>query len=118
MDAYPQELECDLQRYYGIDLERRGHTPSHVALMAENLPKGALTVAAIDPDGAWTEEMCLLAEIRNLLCDLIWGMAEKRHRGARPQRIGPSWMSGRKKLDSAAVTVDELNRRLAAARHG
>ena len=112
MDEHPDALRADLQRHYGIDLDHAmagEHTAAHVAALAAGLPSDALVRQAIDPDAAWTLEAVLLADLRNMFAMFSWGLGNPRKRGAKPKRIGPSWMRSRmRKLASTAMTVEEL----------
>jgi hypothetical protein len=115
-------LRADLQRYYGIDLDHAmngAHTPRHIAALVNHLPPEARIYAAEEVDNEWTLEHVLLADIRNIFSTFVWGMSDKKKRGARPPLIGPSWMtkkSGRK-LAAQVMTVDDLMRELSKPRH-
>lgn len=110
---HQDELRADLQRYYNIDLdhaERGEHAAEHVAALVKCLPTDSLLFRAMNPDASWTRDQIILAEVRNILANLAWGMSDPKKRGARPKPIGPSWMTrGRvRTLEARAMTVDEL----------
>lgn len=107
------ELRADLQRYYGIDIDhamRGEHTAAHVAALVKCLPTDCMLFAARDVDASWSREQIILAEVRNILNDLAWGMSDPKKRGKRPERIGPSWMTrgNMRTLESRVLTIDEL----------
>jgi len=119
---HPCELRADLQRHYSIDIDHAragGHSAEHIAALVHCLPSDALIFRAENPDVAWTNELCVLAEIRNLLANLIWGMADPKKRGAKPRPIGPSWMTreNMRSLESRVLSIDELMAELSKPRH-
>lgn len=121
VERHPDELRADLQRCYGIDLDHAmagAHTAAHVASLTACLPTDSLLFAAENPDAAWSREAILLAETRNALRDLIWGMSDPRKRGPRPKPVGPSWMTraGMTSLPAQVLSVDELMEELAKPR--
>ena len=118
---HPEELRADLQRVYGIDLDHAmsgEHTAGHIAALAVNLPRDSRIFAAEDPDLRWSLADTILADIRNTLVGLVWGMSDKRHRGKRPTPIGPSWMTkGRQRtLTARVLTINELVEELSKPR--
>jgi hypothetical protein len=121
LDENPDCLRADLQRYYGIDLDRAmagAHTAAHVAALVACLPSDAALFRAGNPDAVWTLEATLLAVLHNDLAGLMWGLSDKRKRGARPKPIGPSWLTGRgsRKLPARVLTADELMAELSKPR--
>ena len=114
--SFEQEdaLRADLQRYYGIDLDaamRGGHSAAHIAALVKYLPSDCALRREHDKDAAWTLRDVLLASILNSLNMLIYGMGDKRHRGRKPQLVGPDYMT-KKKLPARVMSVDELMREL------
>lgn len=113
MDLHPDELRADLQRHYGVDIDHAmagEHSAAHVAALVANLPLDARVYVAHDKDASWTREEIILAEIRNALHSLIYGMSDKRKRGKAPDPIGPSWMTEKstRRLESRALDIPEL----------
>ena len=111
-------MRADLQRYYGIDWDRREkHTPTHIAALVKHLPQDSALCRAYSEDAEWTLDRVLLATIANSLNMLIWGMGDKSKRGNRPQMIGPSWMRLKTRtLDAQAMPIDELLAKLSLER--
>ena len=108
-----EELRADLQRVYGIDLDHAmagEHTAAHVAALAANLPPDSCVYSAEDDDRRWTRADVILADLRNTLVGLTWGMSDRRKRGRRPDPIGPSWMTRAqtRKLAARVMTIDQL----------
>lgn len=112
MRTYPDELRADLQRIYGIDLDRAmsgEHTPNHIAALVKCLPRDSLIARAVNPDNEWSMESTLLADLSNNLAGLLWGMSDKRKRGGRRPNIGPSWMRVKARtLEARVMSIDEL----------
>ena len=107
-------LRADLQRYYGIDLDAAmagEHSAGHIGALIAYLPSDCAMRRELDEDAAWTLRDILLASILNSLNMLIYGMGDKKHRGRRPQMVGPSYMV-RKKLPARVMSVDDLMREL------
>lgn len=94
------------------------HTAHHVAALACNLPEDARVRISYNRDAAWTLTDVLLAAIYNRLNQLVWGMSDKRKRGARPEPVGPSWMTeGRKRsLPARVLPIGELMKELSKPR--
>lgn len=118
---HPDELRADLQRYYGIDLDHAmngEHTAGHIASLVVCLPSDAALFRTINPDAAWTLQSVLLAAIFNNLTGLIYGMSDKRKRGSKPKRIGPSWIvnQDKRKLDARPMSITELMAELSKPR--
>lgn len=47
-------MRADIQRYYGLDIDDEGHTASHIADCAANLPLGSCLLARINPMCSYT----------------------------------------------------------------
>ena len=120
--AHEDELRADLQQWYGVDLdaaEAGGHTAEHVAALVAQLPSDARLRVAGDSDNVWTLEACLMAMVLNALHMLLYGMSDRKRRGAPPDAVGPSWMRrrpNRRTLDARVLTVDELMETLSKPR--
>lgn len=113
MRRHPTELRADLQRFFGVDIDRAmagEHSAGHVAALVACLPSDSSTLRAENPDAAWTLESVLLAVIHNDLSALMWGMSDPKRRGPKPKRVGPSWMTAEEKrsLDTRVLSIDEL----------
>ncbi len=108
------ELRADLQEVYGVDLDAAmggAHTARHVAALVSQLPPTSRLACAADPDNGWTTEAVMLAAIFNSLQSWQWAQADRRRRGARPERVGPSWMrqdGASRKVDAQVMTVAQL----------
>ena len=74
MGSYPEELRADLQRFYGLDIDRMGldYSVAHAAACAANLPRDAACVRAVSPEAAWSDETYLLSAIEYDLRVLAW----------------------------------------------
>lgn len=123
LDRCEGALRADLQRYYGINLDDAlGGACSivHLAALANNLPQESASNVALNPDAAWTLEATVLADLRNHLAMLMWGMDDKKRRGRKPKRIGPSWMTKEtmRKLEARTMTIDALMKELSKPRGG
>ena len=123
MLMHQDELRADLQRVYHIDLDHAmggEHTAGHVAALVSCLPSDSSLAATVDDDARWTVEACVLADVRNLLAGLIWGMGDKRRRGSPPKPIGPSWMTkgNDRTLEARVLSIEELMRELGKPRKG
>lgn len=108
---------------YGIDLRAAmdsGMEPGLVAALSAQLPPDCRWRVAADPDAWWTGERILQAALLNELRSFIWGMADKKKRGAPPKPIGPSYMTkGRsRKLAAVAMSREKLLEELAKPRKG
>jgi len=113
MQKHPVELRADLQMYYNVDIDRAmagEHSAGHVAALTACLPSDSAIMRAENPDAVWTLETVLLATVHNDIAALMWGMGDPKKRGARPRRIGPSWLTEAdvRKLDARVLTIDEL----------
>lgn len=119
LDMDEGAVRADLQRFYGIDLDDAmagAHSAGHVAALIAHLPSDASVYRANDADAAWTLETSLLALIFNLLQAAIYAAGDPRGRGKRPDFIGPSWMSGNRKAQARAMTIDQLMAELSKPR--
>ena len=114
---YPDELRADLQQYYGIDLDHAvagEHSADHVAALVRCLPSDSRIRVREDPDAMWTLETVLQASLLNAFTGFMWGMSDKAKRGKRPEPVGPSYIAVKKKLPAMVMSIDELERQLAA----
>ena len=113
-------MRSDLQRFYGIDIDhamRGEHTPHHIAELVKFVPHDSALGAVYDEDSVWTMDRTLLAFIYNSLNLMMWGMSDKRKRGAKPEQILPKRMKQHKRsIDAQAMTIEELMNVLARDR--
>lgn len=74
MEAAPDALRADLQRFYGLDMDEIGHTVRvrRAADLAANLPDDALTWGRIDERATWGTTKHLLATIADNTGFLAW----------------------------------------------
>lgn len=73
--------------------------------------------AILGNDAEWTLETTVLADIRNNLVMLMWGMSDPKKRGQKPKRIGPSWMTRvARTLEARVLTITELMNELSKPR--
>ena len=109
----PDALRADLQRVYGVDIDRAmagEHSAEHIAALAAHLPSDACVYKARNQDARWTLEPTLLAALLNSLNLLIYGFGDPKKRGNPPALVGPSYMAkaNTRSLDARAMTADEL----------
>ena len=123
LSDYPDELTAYLYETYGLDLYAAmdsGMEPGFVAALAVQLPPGCRWRCAHDPDDWWTGERMLMAGLLNELRGLIWGMADKKKRGAPPKPVGPSKLVDKagntRKLAAVVMTRAELMEALSRPR--
>ena len=113
-------LRADLQQYYGIDLDRARsgeHTATHIAALVANLPREARIVAIGNKDAVWGLRETLFAILINNFNLFVWGMADKKKRGAKPELIGPEYLiKPKKKLAARVLPIDELMKILSMPR--
>lgn len=101
---------ADLYQVYGLDLQSAmagGMEPPTVAALCAQLPPGSRVWVAEDSDYWWTGERVLLAALLNDLRGLIWGMSDRKKRGAPPKPIGPSSMTRGRSRTLAAVAMSK-----------
>lgn len=116
--THEDELRADLQEFYGIDLDHAidgGHSATQVAACVSCLPQRSRLAVVSNKDNAWGLTETLLAYIANSLNALMYGMADRRKRGKRPELLGPSWMKGADKersLPARVMTIDNLMEQL------
>ena len=94
----PDEIRADLMETYGICLEEAmegSYSAPFVASLCEQLPSDCRWRASYEPDAWWTGDRLLLAALVNALNGLVWGMSDRKRRGARPRLIGPKWATRR-----------------------
>ena len=108
---------------YGLNLwaaADSGMEPGLVAALSVQLPQDCRWRVAADPDAWWTGERILQAALLNELRSFIWGMSDRKKRGAAPKPIGPSSMTRGKtrKLAAVAMSREELLEELAKPRKG
>lgn len=80
-----------MMRVYGLDLDQtiagRTMPPARLADLAVFLPDGAQLWRAMDTSNAWTVTDHLLATLADQMNLWIWGNADRKRRGSRPQPI-------------------------------
>ena len=113
MANHEAPLRADLQQFYGIDLDHAmegRHTVRHVAALVAQMPQESRLAKAFNDDAVWSMTDVLLAVLVNRFNGFVWGMSDKRHRGPRPELIGPSWMTqgAKKSLPARALPIDKL----------
>ncbi len=105
--ACESELRADMQRVYGVDLDRvRSGEVSvrQAAALCACLPAGSLCLAAVDARLAWSTEQSLILAVVNA----VRGIA-----GAAP--IDPSKLAANN-MGAVAMGTDELDAKLAKKR--
>ena len=121
MREHPDELRADFQEHFGLCIDDMGTAFStlHAAALIGQLPEGSRVRAAYDADSVWTTDRVLAAGIFNALQFIAWTKTKDAQRGVnRPCRIGPSRARGGDVRRSMAMTSDELEAVLSAARSG
>lgn len=111
-------LRADLQQHFGIDLDHAmdgGHSAEHIAQLVAHLPQDARLNRDANPDAQWALGDVLLAALINNFRMFVYGMSDPRKRGAKPEPIGPSWMTENKRTLPARVLpikklMEELNK--------
>ena len=121
MAVHGDDLAADLMETYGFCIEEAEggrYSPGFVAALACKLPQDCRWRVAQDPDAWWTGDRMLAASLLNALNGLIWGMSDKKRRGAPPEPVGPSSVRDKGKRSAAAVamTVGELLEELSKPR--
>lgn len=105
-------LRADLQQYFGIDLDRAmsgEHSAEHIALLVTQLPQESRLVHSVNKDAQWTLPNVLMAVLINNFRMFVYGMSDPKRRGAKPELIGPSWMTERKRtLPARVLPIDKL----------
>lgn len=94
--------------------------PGFLAALSVQLPPGCRWRVAADPDAWWTGERVMQAALLNELRFFVYGLADKKKRGAPPKLIGPSYMTkGQvRKLAAVAMSREKLLEELAKPRKG
>ena len=110
---HEEPLRADLQQHYGIDLDAAiggGHTARHIASLVAQLPHDSRLVCRLDEDARWTLGDVLTAALLNNFNLFVWAMSDPRKRGAKPELVGPSWMTerGRKTLPARVLPINQL----------
>lgn len=105
-------LRADLQQYFGIDLDRAmggEHSAEHLAMLVTPLPREARLVHSVDKDSKWSLGDVLMAVLINNFRMFVYGMSDPKKRGAKPELIGPSWMTENKRtLPARVLPIDKL----------
>lgn len=106
-------LRADLQQHYGIDLDRAAsgeHTASHIAMLVAQLPQQSRLVHVMNRDAQWTLGDVLFAALLNNFNRFVWAMSDPKKRGAKPELVGPSWMTeqAKKSLPARVLPINQL----------
>ena len=96
LDACPDALRADMQRFYGLDL----------ADLAANLPEQALVWRRIDPRAEWDMQTLLLAQIADATGFTAWSKTkEASHRGAKWRGRIPRPWERHERVDAGRVAL-------------
>lgn len=116
MSRYPDELEADLQEFFGIDIESMGcaHSVPHVAVCASNLPRSSRVSRMLDPAAAWSETDYLTAIAADRLGLIICALGGKKAKFEPIER--PADRARRPDPGACAMEVAELDRYLSKPR--
>lgn len=113
-------LRADLQQYFGIDLDaamRGEHSARHIALLVTQLPQQARLTQLVNKDAAWTLTDVLMAVLINNFRMFVYGMSDPKKRGAKPELIGPSYLTKQKKtLPARVLPINKLMEELSKPR--
>ena len=106
-------LRADLQQHFGIDLDRAmdgEHSANHIAQLVTQLPQEARLVHSVNKDAVWTLSDVLMAVLINNFRMFVYGMSDPKKRGAKPELIGPSYITEQAKstLPARVLPIDEL----------
>lgn len=106
-------LRADIQQHYGIDLDAAiggGHTAAHVAMLVAQLPQQSRLVHVMNGDAQWTLGDVLMAALLNNFNRFVWAMSDPKKRGAKPELVGPSWMTeqAKKSLPARVMPINQL----------
>ena len=106
-------LRADLQQHFGIDLDRAmggEHSANHIAQLVTQLPQGARLVHSVNKDAVWTLTDVLMAVLINNFRMFVYGMSDPKKRGAKPELIGPSYITEQQKstLPARVLPINEL----------
>lgn len=96
----------------------RDYTTLHAAALCVQLPEGARTWRAYDPEALWTTDRALAAGCLNALNLLVWSKSKDAQRNRnRPKPVGPDARAGRVHR-GMAMTKEELDAVLRLPRGG
>ena len=106
-------LRADLQQHFGIDLDRAmggEHSANHIAQLVTQLPQEARLVHSVNKDAVWTLSDVLMAVLINNFRMFVYGMSDPKKRGAKPELIGPSYITEQQKstLPARVLPINEL----------
>ena len=115
-------MRADLQQYFGIDLDRAmggEHSANHIALLVTQLPQQARLVHSLNDDAKWTLPDVLMAVLINNFRMFVYGISDPKKRGAKPELIGPSYITEKKStLPARVLPINELMAELSKPRRG
>lgn len=85
LDAAPDALRADVQRFYGLDLDQLGHEirVRRMADLSANLPQNAAVWGRIDPRAQWDTTTQLLANIADNTAFNAWTKTKDAQKGGR-----------------------------------
>lgn len=114
-------LRADLQQFYGICLDDAfsgRYSVAHIVALVQNMPQSARISSAYNDDAKWGMTETLLAVLINRFNMFVWGMSDRKKRGAKPQLIGPRAITdgGKHTLPARTLTIDALMRELSKPR--
>lgn len=105
-------LRADLQQFFSIDLDEAmsgRHSVNHIAALVAHMPQQARLVNSVNADMKWTLNDVLIASLLNNFRMFVWGMSDPKKRGAKPELIGPSYMTKQKRtLPARVLSINEL----------
>lgn len=107
-------LAADLQQYFGIDLEKAmsgEHSVTHIAQLVAHMPLESRLAKSTSADAAWTLTDVLMAALINNFRMFVYGMSDPKKRGAKPELIGPSYLTeqaNKSTLPSRVMPISKL----------
>lgn len=121
MLSHRDALRADFRRYYQLNFDEvgRAYSISYAADLAAWLPDDAAIWRAIDPRATWDTTQQLLANVADATAFLAWTKSkDASHKGARWKGAlkRPGAKQERKQSNTQALTAEEFNKRLAAAK--
>ena len=93
------------------------HSANHIAQLVTQLPHDSRLVHSVNEDARWTLTDVLLAGLINKFSMFVYGMSDKKKRGAPPELVGPSWMTENKRtLPARVLPINQLLEELSKPR--
>lgn len=105
--SYPDELEADMQEFFGLDIGAIGNGLSvrHAAVCASQLPRRSRVMSKIDPACAWGESEHLAANAVDLLGMVLYAVTGAGVRNYKPLLRPGECVSG----DICPMDTDDLD---------